>query len=350
MTDHAATRVTVTVTGASGFIAQHCVQRLLEEGYRVRGTVRRLDRQEEVRRALAHVPGADTHLEFCEADLTRDAGWAEAVAGSTFVLHTASPVPARQPAHEDDVVVPARDGTLRVLRAAVAAGVTRVVVTSSVAAVLSGVERGPDRLFTEADWSDLQGQMAAYSRSKTLAERAAWAFVDALPAGQRLELATINPTFVLGPAVSGSGNASNEIVRKVLHREVPGLPRLMLPVVDVRDVAQLHLLAMTSPAAAGERFIASEGDYWYAEIVQVLADAGYDVPTRVVPNWLVRVIAIFNPAVRMVTRELGIECHVSSAKARRVLGWQTRPLRETMIDTAHDLAQRRRGRPEPAAR
>lgn len=349
MIDHAATRV--TVTGASGFIAQHCVQRLLEEGYRVRGTLRRLDRQDDVRKALARVSGVDTRLEFCEADLTGDAGWAEAIAGSTFVLHTASPVPARRPAHEDDVIVPARDGTLRVLRAAAAAGVTRVVVTSSVAAVLSGVERGRARLFTEADWSDLQSPMPAYSRSKTLAERAAWAFIDALPAGQRMELATVNPSFVLGPSVSGGGNASNEIVRKVLHREVPGLPRLMLPVVDVRDVAQLHLLAMTSPAAAGERFIASEGDYWYAEIVRVLAAAGYDVPTRIVPNWLVRVIAVFDPTVRMVAGQLGIECHVSSAKARRVLGWQTRSLRETMIDTAQDLMPRHRsGRPEPAAR
>ena len=349
MTDHAATRV--TVTGASGFIAQHCVKQLLEAGFRVRGTLRTLDRQDDVRKALADVPGADTRLDFCEADLIRDAGWAEAMAGSTFVLHTASPVPARRPAHEDDVIVPARDGTLRVLRAAVTAGVARVVVTSSVAAVMSGVARGRDRVFTEADWSDLGGRMPAYSRSKTLAERAAWAFVDALPAGQRMELATVNPSFVLGPSVSGGGNASNEIVRKVLHREVPGLPRLMLPVVDVRDVAALHLLAMTSPAAAGKRFIASEGDYWYAELVRVLADAGYDVPTRIVPNWLVRVIAVFDPTVRMVVGQLGIECHVSSAEARRLLGWQTRSLRETMIDTAQDLMPRHRsGRPEPAAR
>jgi len=145
---------------------------------------------------------------------------------------------------------------------------------------------------------------------------------------------------VLGPSVSGGGNASNEIVRKVLHREVPGVPRLMLPVVDVRDVADLHLLAMTSPAAAGQRFIASTDDYWYAALVRILADAGYDVPTRTVPNWLVRAIAIFDPTVRMVIGELGIECHVSSAKARRVLGWRTRDVRETMIDTANDLTKR----------
>jgi nucleoside-diphosphate-sugar epimerase len=331
----------VTVTGAAGFIALHCIERLLGSGYRVRGTLRRLADQEEVRRALAHVPGASDRLEFCVADLTADAGWSEAMSGSTFVLHTASPVPARQPADEDEVIVPARDGTVRVLRAASTAGVARVVLTSSMAAVASGVPRGPDRVLTEEDWSDLQAQMSPYSRSKTLAERVAWEFVQGLPADRRLELTTINPSYVLGPSLRGVGNASNELVRKVLDREVPGLPRLMLPIVDVRDVADAHLLAMMHPAASGERFIVSEGDYWYAQLVAILAAEGYDVPMRVVPNWVVRVIGWFDPTVRSISGVLGLERHVSADKARRVLGWTTRGVRETLLDTARDIVSRR---------
>jgi dihydroflavonol-4-reductase len=338
MTDPAS--ALVTVTGASGFIALHCVKRLLEAGYRVRGTVRSLARADDVRRALTGVPGVTTRLACCVATLTEDHGWSQAMTGSRFVLHTASPVPARRPAHEDDVIVPARDGTSRVLRAAADAGVERVVVTSSMAAVVSGVERGPHRVFTEADWSDLDGAMPAYSRGKTLAEREAWALVAALPPGRRMQLTTVNPSYVLGPSLGGAANASNEIVRKVLLRHLPGLPRLMFPVVDVRDVADLHLLAMTSPAAAGERFLAVEGAYWYADLARRLADAGHRVPTRVVPDWVVRLLGVFDPTVRLITGQLGQECHVSSAKARRVLGWRTRTVRESLVDTADDILRR----------
>ncbi len=331
----------VTVTGASGFIALHCIRRLIEDGYRVRGTLRSLAREGDVRRAMADVPGVDDRLECCVANLTDDAGWADAVSGSTFVLHTASPVPVRRPAHDDDVIVPARDGTMRVLRAAADAGVSRVVLTSSVAAVLSGVERGADRRFTESDWSDLGGRMSAYSRSKTLAERAAWDFVAQLPPQRRFELATLNPSFVLGASLAGDDNASNELVRRLVDREMPGLPRLMLPVVDVRDVADAHLLAMTHPAAAGGRFIVSEGSYWYADLARLLADAGHDVPTRVVPDWVVRLIAWVHPSARLVAGELGREVHLSAEKARRILGWKTRTVRDTMIDTARDILARR---------
>lgn len=315
---------------------------LLEQGYRVRGTVRSASRQDDVRRALAGVAGVEDRLEMCVADLTSDDGWREAMNGATFVLHTASPLPARAPRPTDDLIGPARDGTLRVLRAASAAGVARVVVTSSIAAIVSGVPREPGRVFTEEDWSNLDGVMRRYSRGKTLAERAAWDYVASLPADRRMELATVNPSFVLGPSLGGSDNASNELVRKLLDREVPGLPRLMLPVVDVRDVAQAHLLAMISPHAAGERFIVSEGDYWYVELARVLKAAGYEVPTRVVPNWLVRLVGWFDPSVRLVTEDLGRELHVSADKAKRVLGWQARDLHEMVRDTARAITERRR--------
>ena len=331
--------VQVTVTGATGFIALHCIAQLLTAGYRVRGTIRSRTRADDVRRALEATPGLD-RLELCEASLTADTGWADAVAGSRFVLHTASPVPTRQPRYEAELIAPAREGTLRVLRAATDAGVARVVVTSSVAAVLSGHAREADRVFSEHDWSDLTGRMPAYSRSKTLAEQAAWAFVDAQPAARRLELVTINPCFVLGPSLAGADNASNEIVRKLMAREMPGVPRLMFSLVDVRDVADAHLRAMTVPAAAGRRFIVSEGEYWYVEIARMLADAGHRVPTRVVPDWAVRVLSWFDPTVRLVVVRLGRESHVSSASARDVLGWSTRGIRETLRDTATSIAAR----------
>jgi dihydroflavonol-4-reductase len=332
--------VQVTVTGATGFIALHCIAQLLMAGYRVRGTIRHPGRADDVRRALGATPGID-RLELCEASLTADAGWRDALAGSRFVLHTASPVPARQPRDEAEVITPARDGTLRVLRAASEAGVRRVVVTSSIAAVLSGHARTADRVFTEQDWSDLAGRMPAYSRGKTLAEQTAWAFVEQQPAERRLELVTVNPSFVLGPSLSGADNASNEIVRKLLAREMPGVPRLMFSLVDVRDVADAHLRAMTVPAAAGRRFILSEGEYWYVEIARLLAEAGHAVPTRIVPDWVVRVLSWFDPAVRLVVDRLGRQSHVSSARARAVLGWSTRDMRETLRDTAHSIAARR---------
>lgn len=330
----------VTVTGASGFIALHCIRALLADGWPVRGTLRSLDKAGAVRAALADVPDLAERLTFAAADLMHDDGWPEAIAGSTYVLHTASPVPARRPRDPQEVIAPAQDGTRRVLEASAAAGVRRVVFTSSIAAVLSGRPRGT-HVFTEEDWSDLGADMSAYSRGKTLAERDAWAFVRALPPSRAMELATVNPSYVLGPSLAVGGNASNELVRKLVDREVPGVPRLMLPVVDVRDVAALHLLAMTRPEAAGQRFIASEGDYWYRDAARMLAEGGMRVPTRVVPDWMVRLLGWFDPTVRLVVGELGIECHVSSDKARRMLGWTTRPVATTLCDTAADMRARR---------
>lgn len=330
----------VTVTGATGFIALHCIAQLLEAGYHVRGTVRTLDRADHVRRALGGTTSLD-RLALCTASLTEDAGWDAAVAGSRFVLHTASPLPRRQPRDEAELVTPARDGTLRVLRAATRAGVARVVVTSSVAAVVAGHPRRADRVFTEDDWSDLAASMPPYSRSKTLAEQAAWDYVAQHPVGDRPELVAINPSFVLGPSLSGADNASNEIVRKLLARELPGVPRLMFSMVDVRDVADAHLRAMTLPAAAGRRFIVNEGEYWYADVARRLREAGHPVPTRVVPDWAVRVVSWFDPTVRLVVDRLGRESRVSSARARDVLGWRTRDITETLRDTAHSIASRR---------
>jgi dihydroflavonol-4-reductase len=321
-------------------VALHCVRQLLERGYRVRCTLRDARKEPAVRSALAPQVDATNRLSFFEADLTADAGWREAIQGATYVLHTASPVPAREPEDEGEVVVPAREGTLRVLRAASEARVARVVLTSSAAAIVAG-RLDSSRVFTESDWADVSQPIPAYDKSKTLAERAAWDLVASLPSDRRFELVALNPVFVLGPSLAGGDPASNEIVAKLIRRQVPGAPRLHVALVDVRDVASAHLLAMTTPAAAGERFLLVSDMAWMQQMAQVLADAGYRVPTRAIPDWLFRIASWFDPTLRLVTRYLGLTIRLSSEKAEQVLGWRGRPMKPMVLDTAASSVARR---------
>lgn len=337
MTDPAGTLV--TVTGISGFIAMHCARELLELGYRVRGTLRDRAREGSIRAALGG--SSAEQLSFAQAELTRDDGWTAAMSGASYLLHVASPLPKAPPKHDDELVVPAREGALRALRAASENGVKRVVMTSSLAAIASGRSRDDGHRFDENDWSDLTRPMGAYEKSKTVAERAAWDFVKALPAERRLELVCINPGYVLGPSLLGVDNTSNEIVGKLLRREVPGVPRLSFPLVDVRDVAHAHVLAMTNEKAAGERFLLESDTVWMKEIADVLAAAGYRVPTRVLPNFLVRVVALFDPTVRLVVDELGKPALVSHEKAKALLGWSGRAMKEMVLDTAEASSKRK---------
>ncbi|MFI7677595.1 NAD-dependent epimerase/dehydratase family protein [Actinophytocola sp. NPDC049390] len=311
----------VLVTGASGFIARHVVAELRGAGYRVRGTARR------------DVDGVD---ELARADLGADAGWAEAVDGCDYVMHVASPFPVGVPSSEDELVRPAVDGTLRVLRAAKEAGVRRVVVTSSVAAIASGHRDTVVR--TESDWSDLE-RSAAYAKSKTLAERAAWDFAQE----SGLELVVVNPGMVLGPLLSSGVSTSVDVVRRLLVREVPGSPKMGFPVVDVRDVAIGHRLAMESSIAAGQRYVLAGDFVWMREIAAVLAEAfgprGYRVPTGVMPTWLLRIVSRFDPSVRQALDFVGRTEFVSADKARGELGWTMRPVRDTIVDTAERLIE-----------
>src|SRR4051794_39885811 len=250
----------VLVTGGSGFIGAHCIKRLHEDGFRVRTTVRSLAREGEVRDMVGDGP-----LEVVTADLTADDGWAEAVAGCAFVLHVASPFPLGQPKNEDELIVPARDGALRVLRAARDAGVQRVVLTSSFAAIRYG-HGHPDTVYDETSWTDVDGEgVSAYAKSKTIAERAAWDFVGG--EGASLELAVVNPVAVLGPLLGSDLSTSIELVKRLIDGSMPGTPKVAYGLVDVRDVADLHVRAMTEPAAAGERFLAIGEDFrWISEI------------------------------------------------------------------------------------
>lgn len=333
----------VLVTGGSGFVGSHCIAALLQDeaGYRVRTTVRNLAREGEVRETLqrAGVDAGD-RLEFAAADLTSDDGWPEAVAGATYALHVASPFPAAAPKHEDELIVPARDGALRVLRAARDAGVRRVVLTSSFAAIGYG-HATADRVFTEEDWSATEGgDVSAYTKSKTLAERAAWDFIAA--EGGELQLATVNPVAILGPVFSADNSTSISLVQRLLNGEMPGCPQLSYGLVDVRDVASLHLLAMTSPAAAGERFLAVAGEHLsIAQVGEVLrrelGSTARRVPTRVLPNWLVRLAARFDSSLKQLVGELGVTKQSSNAKARERLGWQPRSNDEAILATARSL-------------
>jgi nucleoside-diphosphate-sugar epimerase len=334
---------TALVTGGSGFIGSHCILQLLAAGHRVRTTVRSPRREGDVR-AMLKQGGADPgdRLSFAVADLEKDAGWAEAVAGCEYVLHVASPFPANIPRHEDEVIVPAREGALRVLRASRDAGVKRVVLTSSFAAIGYGhaLQEAP---FDETRWTNLDGDdVRPYVKSKTLAERAAWEFIAREGGG--LELSVVNPVGVFGPVLGPDYSTSILMVQRLMDGAVPGCPRIHFGVVDVRDVADLHVRAMTHPAARGERFLAVAGDFMSMhDMARVLkrrmGASARRVPTRQLPNWLVRVVAMRDPAAKQILPELGRRKNATNEKARRLLEWSPRSSEDAIAATAESLVR-----------
>lgn len=334
---------TVLVTGGSGFIGSHSIVQLLQAGHTVRTTVRNLKREPEVR-AMLKEGGADANapVAFFAADLENDSGWDDAVKGCDYVLHVASPFPPGNPKHEDELIVPAREGALRVLRASRAAGVKRVVLTSSFAAIGYG-QKVQSKPFDETNWTDLNGDdLSAYVKSKTIAERAAWDFVD--KEGNGLELSVVNPVAVFGPVLAADTSTSIILVQRFMDGDMPGCPKLYFGVVDVRDVADLHLRCMTNPAAKGERFLAVAGDFMsMAEIGRTIkakmGAAAAKVPTRELPNFLVRLAALRDPAIRLITPELGKKKNGTNAKAKRLLGWQPRSNEESLVATAESLVR-----------
>ncbi|MGC2450313.1 MAG: aldehyde reductase [Candidatus Sulfotelmatobacter sp.] len=332
---------TVLVTGGSGFIGSHSILQLLAAGHQVRTTVRSLARESDVR-AMLNAGGAEPgdRLMFFAADLEKDAGWAEAVAGCEYVLHVASPFPATVPKDENELIVPAREGALRVLCAARNAGVKRIVMTSSFAAI--GYGHKPQAApFNETNWTDPNGEgVTPYVKSKTLAERAAWDFIA--KEGNGLELAVVNPVGVFGPVLGADYATSILIVQKMMDGAIPGCPRVYFGAVDVRDVVDLHLRAMTNPAAKGERFLALAGDFMsVVEIARVLKQrmgaAARRVRARELPDFVVRIAALFDPAIKQVLPELGIVKNATSEKAQRVLGWAPRSREDAIVATAESL-------------
>lgn len=332
---------TVLVTGGSGFIAGWCIAGLLRQGYAVRTTVRSRSKEPAVRAAVKAAGVLDTQLSVVIADLNDDAGWGEAVAGCAFVLHIASPLGGKTSGDRNQFVGPARDGTLRVLRAAVDAGVKRVVMTSAAAAARPPLASG--RISDETVWSDPgDPQFDAYRVSKIVAERAAWDFMRTTSGGT--ELVTILPGAVFGPVLSAENLGSVQIIEDLLKGRPAALPRLGFWVVDVRDLADLHIRALTSAEAGGQRFIAAGDFLWMEEIAQVLrrrlGERAAKVPTRRLPGFVVRLLLPFRPHLRTLAPLIGRKFGLSSEKARQQLGFAPRPAEETLVDCAESLLQR----------
>lgn len=333
----------VLVTGASGFIGTHCVLQLLEQGYRVRGTLRKLDREKYLREVFSQHAQATDNLEFVQTDLLKDDGWAEAVSGCEYVLHVASPFPGEMPENENDLIRPAVDGTLRVLGAASRANVKRVVLTSSVAAIQGG-HGEIMRDFDENDWSDLGGEIDAYAKSKTLAEQAAWKYVRNQESNQPFELTVINPSNVMGPLLDGADlGTSATTIKDFLSGAYPGTARISLFLVDVRDVAAAHLAAMINPRADGNRYICASEFIWLTDVAKLLnknfAKRGYKVSTLQFPDWFVKFYAFFDKSIKGEVPNLGKESRVSNQKIKDELGIQFRGAEEAVTSMAESLIQ-----------
>jgi dihydroflavonol-4-reductase len=277
-------------------------------------------------------------LSFVVADLSADAGWSGAIAGCSYVLHGASPTPSGDQTREEDWIRPAVDGVLRVLRASRDAGVRRVVLTSAFGAIGMG-HKPQSRPFNETDWTDLNGNVAPYQKSKTLSERAAW---DSIAReGGSLELSVVNPVAVFGPALGPDYSHSIRLVQRLMDG-MPGCPKINSGFVDVRDVADLHLRAMTNPVANGERFLAISGEsMWMSEVAKILkrrmGSAARRVHTRELPSWLIRIAALRDPATKMIAPLLGVNMNATSEKARHLLGWEPRSSEEAIVATAESL-------------
>lgn len=341
---------TVFLTGASGFIAKHIVLKLLNAGYHVRGSVRSLSRGDEIRDAVRpHLDDADKfdeRLNFVALDLGSDDGWDSVMEGCAALLHTASPFPLDQPENEDDIIRPAVDGTVRALKAADAAGIDRVVLTSSTVAIMYGPLAAGKTAYDESDWSeDYHPTQNAYGRSKTRAEKAAWAFVA--NEAPMIKLTTINPVLVTGPALDGNIGTSLELIERVLKGADPMQPRFGLPVVDVRDVADMHVKALSTPASEGQRVLAAQSFLWMGEIAQIIkaAYANRSIKTRVAPDFLLKFMALFDPTIKTILPSLGVEQNVSNARARELFAMDFIPAKDSILASCESLIAFGRGDP-----
>jgi nucleoside-diphosphate-sugar epimerase len=334
---------TVLVTGGTGFVGIHCILQLLQQGYTVKTTLRSLKRSNEVIAMLANGGITDvSKLSFVEADLTNDKYWDEAVKGCDYVLHVASPIFIQLPKHEDEMIRPAVDGTLRVLKAARNAGVKRVVMTSNFGAV-GYSHKDKNTLITEESWTDPNEKgLSPYNRSKVLAERAAWDFMTR--EGGNLELSVINPMGIFGPSLSPVLSSGFELLKKVMDGSMKALPNITLGIVDVRDVADLHLRAMANPTAKGQRFLAlAGGTLSLVEIATLLKsklpEAARNASTKRLPDWLLRVAALFSAKAKAIVPLVGIYRNASNEKAKQLLGWQPRSNEEAILATAESLVK-----------
>jgi len=329
----------VLVTGASGFIAMHTILHLLKNGYDVRGTVRSEERGEHVWETLQKY-GDTSNLELTITDLLKDDNWDDAVCGCEYVIHIAAPFPLKDPKDENEVIVPARDGTLRVLRAAHAQGVKRVIYLSSIASMYGG-HTGENKTFDESDWSDITRTNNTYIKSKTIAERAAWDFINGPENVNKLEMVSLNPPFVFGPVLDGHYFTSSEWISVLLRREYPGVARFHIDFTDVRDLAGLFLRAMSTPEAAGKRFCCAGSITYLPEVADILerhfSSTGQHIPTRNLPNILIRLLAMVDKKVQAISMYLDWDYKISTKQTREILGWNPRPKEETIIEMGESM-------------
>ena len=329
----------VLVTGGSGFIALHCIDQLLEKGFMVRTTIRSESRKDEINKAMEKYPNLHQNLEFHICDLLEDKGWDAAVDGCDYVLHVASPFILEVPSDEDVLIRPAVDGTLRVLNACSKANVKKVVLTSSVAAIAYG--HGDEKTFDESDWSNVgeDSGITPYAKSKTLAEKAAWEYVDNLDADNRFDFTVINPVGVFGPMLTSDMGTSNSLVSKLINGELPACPATHMGYVDVRDVAKAHVFSMLNSSTNNKRIIVSESEMFFVDVGRILNDAGFKKsPTKQMPNWLVKFLALFIKELSGVTKSLGKRVDTDKSLAKSLFDWEYISAKDSIIDTAKQLS------------
>ena len=327
----------VLVTGASGFIAEHCIIELLKNGYSVKGSLRSMNREQEVRDAVK-TETDDTKLEFCKLDLLEDDGWEDAMWDCDYLMHVASPFVIEDPKDENELIKPAKEGTLRALNAAKKAGIKRVVLTSSVAAVNSHMMSGTSDHTT---WTDINSKyVTPYQKSKTIAEKAAWDFYNNQDSDNRMELAVINPGGVMGPQLGNDlGGASTQIVSQLISGKFPMIPALSFPFIDVRDVAILHLKAMTTPEADGKRFIAAHSEpTWMYEVAEVLSAAGYEkIKLKKAPSFMLKLIGLFDNKTKSLVPMLDKYVPCDNSQTVKVLNWEPMPWEQAFIEHAKSI-------------
>tara|TARA_Y100001934_G_scaffold254125_1_gene319728 strand:- start:26 stop:1039 length:1014 start_codon:yes stop_codon:yes gene_type:complete len=329
----------VLVTGGSGFIALHCIDQLLEKGFMVRTTIRSESRKDEINKAMDKYPNLDQNLEFHICDLLKDEGWEAAVDGCDYVLHVASPFILEVPSDENVLIKPAVDGTLRVLNACSKAHVKKVVLTSSVAAVAYG--HGAEKTYDESDWSNTgeDSGITPYAKSKTLAEKAAWNFVEELDTDKKFDFTVINPVGVFGPMLTRDIGTSNSLVSRLINGELPACPATHMGYVDVRDVAKAHVFSMLNSSTNNKRIIVSESEMFFVDVGRILNEAGFKKsPTKQMPNWLVKFLAIFIKELSGVTKSLGRRVDTDKSLAKSLFDWQYISAKDSILDTANQLA------------
>jgi len=328
---------TVLVTGGTGFVGLHCLQQLLDKGYKVRTTIRSESRKQEVLDAMKEHASNIENLEIFIADLLNDKGWKEAVEGSTYVLHVASPFFLGEPENEDVFIKPAVEGTLRVLGACAEAGVQKVVLTSSFAAVGYGHSREKE-IYTEEDWSSVDGEISSYAKSKTLAEKAAWEFVKNLEESKKFELTVINPVAVTGPMLTSDIGSSNDFLLKLISGAMPACPKIHMGYIDVRDVAKAHIFSMTEEKTNGERIIVSENEMFFAEVGKTLNEAGFKKsPTKEMPNFLVKIMSLFVGELKGLLSSLNRKGDIDKTKAKSFFNWDYISTEQSVTETAQQL-------------